>query len=496
MLDNLRFVNTFVDLDTLKQYIAACDVYVTPYLHEAQITSGTLSYAFGMGTAVVSTPYWHAADLLKDGKGVLVPFRDANALGDAMLNLLSDDKLRQKLRKVSFDIGRTMTWSRVSEQYLTSYEMACFDKRKTSRFVPDLAPETPLALPSIKLDHFHRLMDSTGLLQFATYTVPYLEGGYSTKEVARALTLMSFIKANQSNNYTAVEHLRSTNLMALIHFSLDRSSKKFRSMLTYDRRWTGDFSEEVQGRVMSCLGACARFGLHQELAHDLFVESMGVAESFVNLRAIALAIDGCCQYLIRFVADAPIVALRDLLAAKLLRQYEEQNAQKDEAWEWFEPALTHTNAALPQALIQVGAEKNDQHMLDVGLAALGWLARMQVATDSTGQFFAPLGSEAPITKANISQMKHKIERPAEVSAMVSAVLEAYRRTSEVRWLSYSTLAMDWFLGRNSLGSVVYDSKSGGACEGIFDGKINQNEGAESTLSFLLALSEIQKSNSF
>jgi glycosyltransferase involved in cell wall biosynthesis len=498
VLDNLRFVNTFVELDLLKQYIAACDVYVTPYLHEAQITSGTLAYAFGMGTAVVSTPYWHAADLLKDGKGLLVPFRDANALSDAMLKVLSDDALRQKIRKVAFDIGRTMTWSRVSELYLTSYELACFDKRRTSRFVPEMAPETPLALPAVKLDHFHRMMDSTGLLQYATYSIPYLDGGYSIKQAARALSLLAFLKANVAQAFTAAEHQRATTLLSLIQFSMDqKDSNKVRSLLTYDRRWSGDFAEDTHGQVMSALGACARYGLHEDFAHDLFVQVMKTAESFESHVGIALALDGCSQYLIRFVADAPIVALRTSLKAKLVRQFQIANATKKEnGWEWFGPTLYSSNAMVAQALISVGAETSDQTALDIGLTALGWLAKVQLDTDSTGQFFSPISSDSGITEAHLAQERHKEERPSEVQTLVAAALEAHRRTSESRWLSVATLAMDWFLGRNCVGRLVYDSKSGGAYDGIFGGTVNKNEGSDSTLSFLLALTELQRSSSF
>jgi hypothetical protein len=310
------------------------------------------------------------------------------------------------------------------------------------------------------------------------------------------------MKANMTQAFSPAEQQRSTALLSLIQYSMQRGPSdghgKFRPLLSYDRQWSGDFSEDVQGQVLSALGTCARHGLQEDFAHDMFIQSMKPAETFDTLLGIALALDGCTQYLIRFVNDAPVVALRKLLTDRLLQRYRETNSTTTtDAWQWFAPNLAVCNATVAHSLISVGADTDNAAALSTGLTALAWLGKSQVSSDSTGQFFVPFSSySGTITQANLAQSRHLEERPSEVQAMVAAALEAHRRTSEPRWMGLATLAMDWFLGRNCVGRICYDSKSGGAYDGIFAGSVNKNEGADSTLSFLLALTELQCSSRF
>ncbi len=193
MEDHVVFFNQFVDQATLLDFISMCDVYATPYLNEAQMTSGTLAYSFGLGKAVVSTPYWHARELLDDGRGILVPFGDAKAIGSEIAALLTNDVRRHAMRKRAYAASRSMTWAQTAKRYLAAFELS----RETSR-IGKRAPAAQVdfwregsALPELRTGHFLSMCDSTGLLQHAVHSIPDRAHGYCVDDNARALLLSS-----------------------------------------------------------------------------------------------------------------------------------------------------------------------------------------------------------------------------------------------------------------------------------------------------------------
>lgn len=478
--NNVRFVNCFVDMDLLKQYIAAADVYITPYLHEAQITSGTLSYAYGMGTAVISTPYWHAVDLLGDGRGIIVPFRDSENLTNHLSDVLRDDKKRQALRVRAFELGRSMTWGKVSEMYHDSFDRARFAPRNTSRFVMENVD--PVALPTIKLSHFRKLLDRTGILRYCCFTVPEFQSGYSMDDNALALTLLTTLVGKSHKENEVLSDLAST-LLSFLVFALDKSNGHFRSKLSYDRRWA-DVPECERhlshARAMSAAGHCCRNGVHIEVAKRLFLESMANSEVFIDPITIGYALDGCTQYLIRYVADAPVVRLRETLANKLVTLFNE-NCKSE--WEWFAPQLEVANGIVPHALISAGADTSNDEWLQVGLKSLGWLCNAQTFIRHDGAFFAPAGPQF------VPNVPCAVQLPLGVATTISAAVEAFRRTSNTEWMDIALTAVDWFLGKNCIGTAVYDPLTGGCCDSIEKRCLNRNQGAEATVCFLLSLAE-------
>lgn len=482
---NVKFVNCFVDLDLLKQYIAAADVYVTPYLHEAQITSGTLSYAFGMGTAVVSTPYWHAVDLLSNGNGVIVPFRESEPLQVALAELLRNDAKRNGLRQRAFDIGRSMTWSRVAEMYHDSFERARCVPRSNSRFLSGASDAESNHLPKIKLDHFRKLLDRTGLLRYCYFTIPEYSSGYSTDDNAMALTMLSTLggKSHQENKVLA--DLAST-LLAFLVFSLDRQRGIFRSKLSYERRWVEVSSLELEishARAMHAIGHCCRFGVHIEVAKRLFLEAMKFSEGFEDPIAIGYALSGANNYLVRYVADAPVVVLRDKLAERLVDAFEKHSHG---SWEWFAEDVSYANGIPCQALISSGSDAGNTVWLNVGLKALGWLCDAQsYPQNRDGTKFAPIGPGFKMNEEYHNQL------PIGVATTISAAVEAFNRTANAEWMNVALTAVDWFLGKNCLGAAVYDPLTGGTCDAISNKALNFNQGTESTIAFLLSLAELR-----
>jgi glycosyltransferase involved in cell wall biosynthesis len=479
------FFNRFVELEELMRFIGAADIYLTPYLTEAQITSGTLAYAFGAGNAVVSTPYWHAAELLTAERGKLVPFRDEKAIAVAVVELLRDEPLRHLMRKNAYKLGREMVWSRVAQLYAKAFEQARHDHSFVGRKSSPIKTldEQPGQLPELKLDHLFRMSDSTGIFQHASFTVPNFSEGYCTDDNARALVLALMLqKLGLGSPQLSAQ---AATYAAFLNHAFDRKLGRFRNFMSFERRWLEAVgSEDCQGHALWALGLCvsqAGQGSFQMLAAQLFEQALPVAAEFTSPRAWAFTLIGIDEYLQRFGGDRRTNQIRDSLTAKLMQRF--ADASSDD-WQWFEDTISYTNAKLPHALILSGRCLNNAPMLELGLKTLRWLIKVQ--TSEAGAF-RPIGSNGFYSRGK--ERARFDQQPIEAQATVSACIEAYHSTSDVFWVAEARRAFEWFLGRNDLGMALYDASTGGCRDGLHVDRLSQNQGAESTLAFLLALAE-------
>jgi glycosyltransferase involved in cell wall biosynthesis len=484
---NVIFYNRFVELAELKEFIGASDVYITPYLNEAQITSGTLAYAFGAGKAVVSTPYWHATELLADGRGVLVPFGDSQAIATAVTGLLRDDTRRHAMRKQAYKLGREMVWSHAARQYLRSFEEARLERAVLSRksFATKTLDQQPQELPAMKLDHLARMTDSTGLFQHALFTVPNFSEGYCTDDNARAFILATLL--DEMEEEPASVRTLATTYAAFLHYAFDPKTNRFHNHLSFDRHWLDDQgSEDSHGRALWALGTGAGrspYRSFQIMAGQIFAQALPVVTEFKSPRAWAFSLLGIHEYLHRLSGDRFAAQIRDQLTTRLMELFD-RTAQPD--WPWFEAVLSYDNAKLAHALILTGHATGQSAVLERGLQTLRWLAEAQTAESGD---FRPIGSNGFHQRGG-----HRAtfdQQPIEAQAMVSASLEAYRVTADTWWYEEAQRAFDWFLGWNDLGLEVYSSSTGGCRDALHVDRVNQNQGAESTLAFLLALAEMQ-----
>jgi glycosyltransferase involved in cell wall biosynthesis len=481
------FFNRFVELEELMRFIGAADIYLTPYLTESQITSGTLAYAFGNGNAVVSTPYWHAAELLAGERGKLVPFRDAPAIATAVVGLLRDEPLRHSLRKTAYKLGRDMIWSRVAQLYVKSFEQARLDHSFIGRKSSPIRTldEQPGQLPEMKLDHLFRMSDSTGIFQHASFTVPNFAEGYCTDDNARALVLALMLQKLGNDSPRLGE--AAASYAAFLNHAFDKKSGRFRNFMSFDRHWLEDVgSEDCQGHALWALGLCvaqAGQGSFQMLAAQLFEQALPVAAEFTSPRAWAFTLIGIDEYLRRFGGDRRANQIRESLTAKLMQRY--TDAASDE-WQWFEEVVSYANAKLPHAMILSGRCLNNGPMLELGLKTLRWLIKIQ--TSEAGSF-RPIGSNGFYPRGQTRAIYD--QQPIEAQATISACIEAYQATADMFWVTEARRAFEWFLGRNDLGRALYDPGTGGCRDGLHVDRVSQNQGAESTLAFLLSLAEMQ-----
>jgi glycosyltransferase involved in cell wall biosynthesis len=481
------FFNRFVELEELMRFIGAADIYLTPYLTEAQITSGTLAYAFGAGNAVVSTPYWHAVELLEAERGKLVPFRDAKSIAVAVVELLRNEPLRHRMRKNAYKLGRDMVWSRVAQLYAKSFEQArqdhSFVGRKSSPI--KTLDEQPGQLPELKLDHLFRMSDSTGIFQHASFTVPNFAEGYCTDDNARALVLALMLQKLGHGSPRLGE--QAAAYAAFLNHAFDRRRGRFRNFMGFDRHWLEEVgSEDCQGHALWALGLCvaqAGQGSFQMLAAELFEQALPVAAEFASPRAWAFTLIGIEEYLRRLSGDRRANQIRESLTAKLVQRYADAAT---EDWQWFEDVVSYTNAKLPHALILSGHCMSNGAMLELGLQTLHWLMKLQTSENGS---FRPIGSNGFYPRGK--QRALFDQQPIEAQATVSACIEAYHATGDTFWVAEARRAFEWFLGRNDLGMALYDPGTGGCRDGLHLDRVSQNQGAESTLAFLLALAEQQ-----
>jgi hypothetical protein len=484
--DHVAFLDQFVDHATLLDFISMCDVYVTPYLNESQMTSGTLAYSFGLGKAVVSTPYWHARELLGDGRGILVPFGDAAAIGSEIADLLTDDARRQAMRERAYASSRPMTWERSAERYLTVFESA--RRGHGLRVIAGLdqsAPSYVQVPPEMQICHLLSMCDDTGLFQHAVHSVPDRSHGYCVDDNARALLLACAL--NNPGEQRLSETL-TARLAAFVQHAWNPDKRRFRNFMSFDRRWLEDSgSEDSHGRTLWALGECAHSDAspsRRRWAAGLFAEALPTVVSFHSPRAWAFTLLGLDAYCAAVPKDSLAERVRTLLADKLISIL---SLVETKDWVWFEDGLAYDNARLPQALIITGISTGASAYVEAGLRSLRWL--MTVQTTQEG-YFRPIGTESFGDKRTPPRAFD--QQPLEAAATISACLAALRADGNAEWRADASRAFAWFLGGNDLSLPLADLETGSCRDGLHPDRPNENRGAESVLSYLLGLAEIRQ----
>src|ERR1700688_1317581 len=487
---NVIFRNRFESPEELMQIIGAADIYITPYKHKGQVVSGTLAYALSAGKAIISTPYLHAIELLDDERGVLVPFDDPGAIAAKTIELLDNGSARHAMRKRAYLCARDMVWDCVAQHYMKSFARVHNERLRNPR-ATYLAQNTEKALdrlPAIKLDHLYRMTDHTGIVEHAVFAVPNYAEGYSTDDNARAL-LVATLAEEVGNSAPPGSWDVASRYLAFLWLAFDPTSKRFRNSLSYERRWQElEDSEDCHGRPLwglgTVLGKSNDAGL-PGAAGRLFDVAIPAAFSFRSPRAYAFALLGLEEYLDAFPGDRAAIGVADVLSDRLFDSY---RAHRSVDWKWFEYVLSYSNARLPQALMRAGNRRENAEMVSGGLEALEWLGAGR-RCEIRGHFL-PIGSQGFYSK-NTEKARFD-QQPVEACAMVSASLQAYRATGEGIWRKEAWTAFNWFLGDNDLQIALYDVASGGCRDGLHPDRANENQGAESTLSFLMALLEMRK----
>lgn len=480
--NNVIFINRFVSLKELLEFLLMSDIYISPYHNKNQIVSGTLTYAIACGKAIISTPYWYAEDVLKNETGVLVPFKDPAAFSESINDLLGSESKRNRLRKNAYDKGRDMIWSVVASKYIDIYQKAREKYKKPSR-LPMLRSKQALfpPLPEVDFEYLMTLTDTCGIFQHAKYSIPDRNMGYCSDDTTRAL-LVTVMNRNMFYSEKVIG-LISIYLSFLMN-AFNKETKLFRNFMSYNRDWLDDVgSEDCNSRVLFTLGYIIKnppFESHLHLSKTLFEESINKTLGFSSPRAYARIIIACILYLNKFSGARDIRRICRIFTERLSNLYKKSSGQK---WKWFEDSVTYSNGRLPQAMMMAGIFFKNKDYVEIGLDSLEWLFDEQY--DETNKSLSLIGNKGWLVKG-----KHKSkydQQPVEIPSLIDACYQAYNITKSEEWIKKIGVAFTWFLGNNDKGETLYDFSTGGCCDGLSESGVNKNMGAESTLSWLISL---------
>ncbi|WP_339813278.1 glycosyltransferase family 4 protein [uncultured Imperialibacter sp.] len=473
--DHVFFLNEFMDPDQLFKYLAACDIYITPYLNETQITSGTLSFAMGVGCSVVSTPYWYASELLADGRGRLFDFNDSDQLSSILNELLGQPDVLKELQQKAYEYGKNISWPKTAEKYIALAESILgepcqsIDKKET---IIDL-----MLLPPFSLAHIKRLTDDTGIIQHAKFGIPNLKEGYCLDDNARAL-LMALMAYKQKKDVAALEFMPI--YLSYIHY-LQNEDGTFKNFLSFNRNFMDEVgSEDSFGRTIWALGYLlgnAPNDAYYQTGRLVFFEAAPNFENLKSIRSIANTMIGICYYLKSNPSDDDMTERLRNLAYVLVAHYE-GNCTAD--WHWFEALLAYDNGILPLSLLHSAEILNDEKIKKVALDSMAFLTSHTMKDG----YLSIIGNSEWYQKDGPRSVYG--QQPIDALAMVLMFHQAFHLTRDKKYLNELYTAFMWFLGENDLRMSLYDFETKGCCDGFENYGVNRNQGAESSLAYLIS----------
>ena len=479
--NNVIFHNQFVSDERLQDFLCAADIYVTPYKNTAQLTSGTLAFAVGAGKAVISTPYWAAKELISDGRGILVDFDDSEGLAEAAIKIINSDKLFYSLRKNAYEYGRSIVWPQIGKEYyklITGY----LDHISGDTHYSD--QKFYLEMPEPSLEHFNRLTDDTGILQHAKYTIPNREHGYCTDDNARAVVAMAEYYAM----FPDPQALKLLDIYLSFTINAQNEDGMFRNFMNYDRTWVPDEpASDALGRALWAFGAVITappVPKYVPIIKEYFDRTIKHVPK-LSIRGKAYAIIAMAGYLEHFPGASDIKRYLSIAAGHLLLQYE---AFSKADWQWYEDIVTYDNGAIVNAMYIASMVLDNKLYQEVAEKTASFLLEKTF----NGNYFSFIGCNGWYRHGGeIAGFDQQAIEAASTAMMLGA---AYKATKNKKYLEIQRKAFDWFLGANDLNIAVYDYKTKGCYDGLQQHGVNQNQGAESLISYMMSLLAILQSN--
>ncbi|WP_316829290.1 glycosyltransferase family 4 protein [Pedobacter aquatilis] len=472
---NVAFVNKFVSEEELHQYLTACYLYITPYLNEAQITSGTLSYAIGAGAAVISTPYWHAQELLADNRGKLFDFKNDEQLSQIVNTLLNDEEKYLQLKDNAYRYGLNLRWPAIGDIYMKVLDEALANGKKSQRTIPPIIDVD--SMPALNLSHIALLTDDTGIIQHAKFGIPNLKEGYCIDDNSRAL-ILSLLAYGQDKNQQALK-MMPVYLSFIQYMQLDDGN--FRNFLSFNRNYLDEVgSEDSFGRTIWSLGTLICNGpnnSYREFGRELFSKSVPHFKALKYLRAMANTIIGISQYLCAHPGDELLITEINRLSKSLQQAY---IANKDGEWHWFEDILTYDNAILPLALLNHYEVTGNLESYRIAMESIEFLNSFSFENG----YLNPVGNAGWMKKNGKNPIYD--QQALETMAMVLLYFKAFELTKDDKYLNLMQISYEWFLGKNSLHIPLYDFETHGCADGLQFNSVNRNQGAESTLAYFIS----------
>ncbi|MEC5147550.1 glycosyltransferase [Chitinophaga sp. 212800010-3] len=470
--NNVRFVNAYLSLETLLDYLSLTDIYLFTSKDPHQAVSGTFVYAMSAGCAVISTSFVQAREMLDDGAGCLIGFNEPGQLSAAATRLLGDPDLRRQMSEAAIEKTRSSIWENVAIAHMEVIS----DALSEDRILPNLPPPY--------LDHIDRMTDETGMLQFSRHDVPDPEYGYTLDDNARALIAMcmycselkpsSFVNSLLRRYIGFIKRCQTPSGRFLNYMDFDGSFSAMNREVNLD---------DANGRTVWALGYA--LSQHQHLPFDVVQDALSLLrpcfnwmESVQSPRAIAFAIKGL-YYFLQYKPGDRAVEILHLLAARL---YEYYRNEADGVWNWYESCLTYGNAVLPEAIMMAYQVTGMELYRRTGENSLAFLCS-KTFTDS---HMKVISNKTWYHKNAVIPPEEGGEQSIEIAYTMLAMNTFYNITKNNSYLEKMRLAFSWYLGNNHLRQLVYNPLTYGCYDGLEKNNVNQNQGAESTVCYLIA----------
>ncbi|TJZ63132.1 glycosyltransferase [Sphingobacterium olei] len=479
--NNVRFVNLFVDIADLSLYLSACDIYITPYVNEAQITSGTLSFAVGAGAAVLSTPYWHAKEMLAEGRGVLFNFNDDKKLAHILLDLFSNPDKLDTVRQKAYLYGQELSWNKLGVRYINLFERVVL--RQVEEDAVNQLKKIALYFPEFDLTHIKRLTNHVGILQHAKYATPNYHHGYCLDDNSRAMLLA--LMAYELYPSEELEGLISTYLNYVHYMQLD--SGKFRNFMSFSNEFLDDEgTEDSFGRTIWSLGyllKAAPFNSFYQMGKELFFNAVPHFKTMKSVRAVAYNIMGVTYYLEHQPNDKDVLAELSAMAHYIVSEYRQNSGEN---WQWFEKIISYDNALLPLSILRAGTILKDDVLIEVGMESFKFLDQLIFEKG----YLSIIGN----TKWYVEGAERSKfgQQPIEVSTVILLYDQTHKITQDEKYLTKMISSFQWFLGKNELHLSLYDPETKGCCDGLESHGVNRNQGAESTICFWISYMHVKR----
>ena len=480
---NVVLINEFTTQKELFKYLYASDIYITPYLNEAQITSGTLSYAVGVGLAVVSTPYWHATELLSKGRGVMFDFGRIEQLSDILINLLDNPDKRLEIRRKAHEHGLKITWPKIGGVYNDLVQTVINEKFKIEK--KEIIPFDISLLPGFSMKQIKRLTDDTGIIQHAIFGIPNLKEGYCLCDNSRALllALMAYrIKKDESSL-----KLIPTYLSFILYMQNDDGN--FKNYLSFSREYLEEVgSEDSFGRTIWAVGYLFNYppnNSYRQIGQLIFDKAKPHFDNLQSIRSIANTIIGISYYLRNKMSDDAMIEKLRGLTYKLIDHY---NINNHDGWHWYEALLAYDNAILPLAMLHATSILNEDKINKIAFESMNFLVKNTMSND----YLSIIGNEEWFMKDG--ERSVYAQQPVDAMGMVLMFRQAYNITGDRSYLTKLFKSFKWFLGENDLRMSLYNHDTQGCCDGIESYGINQNQGAESTIAYLVSYLNVLKAH--
>jgi len=463
--NHVKFYNKYLTLKEIISYLTATDVYLHPSFDQEQSVSGTLSYALGCGRPIIAAVSSYARSIITPETGILVEPKNHQVIQEALITLLKDVQLRKQIGRAAYTETRHMTWSNVALAHFNLYQ-------KYANLV-----EKEEKLPALTLKHLKTLTDNFGVIQFAKNTKPDIRYGYSLDDNARA-AIVTAQYWDRSKNKQILNLLKT--YLNFISFA-QRPDGSFVNSITSKKIINDtELSQDTQGRTIWALGYLATLSsLPYQLksrAQTLLKKALPVIKKINSPRAMAFAIIGLYLY----NESYPHSALKKILKRLADNQLALFKKRASRNWQWFENYLTYSNSKLTESLFCAYLATGEKKYLETAEKSLRFLINI---TFRKGYFFS-IGQNGWYFKDG--KRAYFDQQPEETSSMVQTLVFAYKTTKKALYKKRAFQAFHWFLGKNYLKQTVYDESTGGCYDGIGRYSLNINQGAESTISYLLA----------